>query len=131
MYVPLEVSDELNFKNSAKYGADIFNSTDFLKKETQYQAIHAYLKNSLDIGEASVIQCALSRNIQIVCIDEAVGRRIARLNSLKITGSLGIIVKAIKSGFKADFDALVRNMLARNIYLSSALIEKAKKMLMD
>ncbi|WP_216594172.1 hypothetical protein [Synechococcus sp. PCC 6312] len=52
-----------------------------------------YLLNSLDSGEAAVIQLALNQNIQTVCIDETSGRRIARLNGLNVTGSIGILLK--------------------------------------
>ncbi|BAU65351.1 DegT/DnrJ/EryC1/StrS aminotransferase family protein [Stanieria sp. NIES-3757] len=33
---------------------------------------------------------ALHKNIQTVCIDEAVGRRVARLSGLSLTGSIGL-----------------------------------------
>jgi predicted nucleic acid-binding protein len=35
------------------------------------------LLNSLDAGEASVIQLALNERIRTVCIDESAGRRLA------------------------------------------------------
>ena len=49
--------------------------------------------NSLDLGEASVIQLALDENIHTVCIDEPMGRRIARLNGLKLAGSVGVLIR--------------------------------------
>ena len=51
------------------------------------------------MGEAAVIQLALEENIQTVCIDEAVGRRIARLNNLSLTGLIGILLRAKISGY--------------------------------
>lgn len=40
--------------------------------------------------QPAVIQLALDKGIQTVCIDETVGRKIARLNNLTLTGSIGI-----------------------------------------
>ena len=54
--------------------------------------------NTLDRGEASVIQTALDLDIALVAIDEVVGRRAARLAGLQITGSIGILLKARKQG---------------------------------
>jgi predicted nucleic acid-binding protein len=51
-----------------------------------------------DLGEASVIQLAVNENIRTVCIDEAVGRRIARLNGLCLTGSIGVLLQAKRKG---------------------------------
>jgi len=41
---------------------------------------------------------AINKKIDTVSIDEAVGRRIARLNDLKLIGSLGILIKAKQNG---------------------------------
>lgn len=54
-----------------------------------------YLKNSIDRGEASVIQTALNNGVNLVCIDEVVGRRIAHSS---LTGSVGILLKQAESG---------------------------------
>jgi len=129
--VPFEVNEEINILNSSKFGAAIFNNAIFLDKKLEHQNISVYLKNSLDIGEASVIQCALDNNISTVCIDEVIGRRIARMNGLQLTGSLGIIVKAIKMGFDADFEKIVYNMKSKNIYISKRLIHKCMELLND
>lgn len=83
--------------------------------------------NSLDIGEASVIQLALDKSIQTVCIDEAVGRRIARLNGLSLTGSIGILLRAKKEGYPLSIKTAIQKMLDRNIRLSQTVIEFALK----
>ncbi len=128
--VPFEVNEEINYKSSTKFGADIFNKSDFLIKESLPLSINSYLSNSLDIGEASVIQLALNNDIHTVCIDEVVGRRVARLNNLKLTGSLGIIIKGLKMGFiKIDFDEIIYNMKSQNIYISNSLVTHAKDVL--
>jgi predicted nucleic acid-binding protein len=46
-----------------------------------------YLLTTLDRGEAAVIALALAEKIPTACIDETVGRRVARLHGLAVTGS--------------------------------------------
>lgn len=86
------------------------------------------LKNSLDTGEASVIQFALDNQISTVCIDEIAGRRIARLHDLKVTGSLGILLKAKSNGENVSIRQCINNMEKKGIYLSSDLISTAIQM---
>lgn len=49
---------------------------------------------TLDAGEATVIQLASERRIQWVCIDDRKGRRAALAVGLRVTGSLGLLVRA-------------------------------------
>jgi predicted nucleic acid-binding protein len=50
-------------------------------------------------------------------------------NEVKVTGSLGIIIKAIKKGKKLDFWDIVNNMRSKNIFLSDRLIKNASAIL--
>jgi len=73
------------------FGVGEFERSHFIEKGSHALTVAPFLRNVLDLGEASVIQFALDENIDTVCIDEALGRRIARLNGLKLTGSTGIL----------------------------------------
>ena len=83
------------------------------------------LPSPSDLGEASVIQLALDRNIQTVCIDEAVGRRVARLSGLTLTGSIGILLKAKQRYPQLSVKVAIARMLDRNIRLSQRVIDFA------
>ena len=71
----------------------------------------------------------MNRNIDTVCIDESAGRRIARLNNLKLTGSIGIIISAIKNGEDIDLIKAINNMRNNGIWISEKLKEKALKLI--
>lgn len=73
--------------------------------------------NVLDNGEASVIQMALDKQISAVCIDEAAGRRIARLAGLLITGSIGILIRAKNEGLISSLSDAIQNMESRGIWI--------------
>jgi len=67
----------------------------------------------------------LIERLSIVCIDEAIGRRIARLNGLSVTGSLGILLKAKQKGYDLSIRVCINKMKKSGIYLSQNLIDFA------
>jgi len=84
-----------------------------------------FLLNALDKGEASVIQLAVNKGITTVCIDEVAGRRIARLLNLKLTGSLGILIRAKKEGFPVIILDCIKKMREKGIFISGELENRA------
>jgi predicted nucleic acid-binding protein len=97
--VPFEVCQEILIGGSSNFAIAEFTDANWLQKQPNLLNISPLLLNSLDIGEASVIQLALNENIPTVCIDESVGRRIARLSGLSVTGSIGILLRAKQEGY--------------------------------
>ena len=123
--VPLEVADEIRAGGKHGIGVAELNSSPWLQIQTGNAAIPAYLANALDRGEAAVIATALDRGIRLVCIDETVGRRVARLSGLDLTGSLGILIKAKHGGFPVVIADAVRRMRDQGIWLSAQVIASA------
>jgi predicted nucleic acid-binding protein len=119
--VPCEVCREILEENATRFGANIFQTTEWLDKRTSPTSISSFLSNALDKGESSVIQLALNENIPVVCIDESVGRRIARLNGLFVTGSLGILLKAKKMGLSINLPEVIDKMRKKGIWLDKEL----------
>lgn len=120
--VPYEVKKELTGHGSSRFGVTEFNEAQFLHVHSRPLSIPPILKNMLDSGEASVIQLALIKKIGTVCIDETTGRRVARLYDLKVTGSLGILLRAKKEGYPILFKQSIEQMRKKDIYLSARLI---------
>lgn len=52
----------------------------------------------IDIGEAKVISLAINERADIVLIDELTARMIARKKSLKIKGTLGLLIDSYRKG---------------------------------
>ncbi|MBO1048425.1 MAG: DUF3368 domain-containing protein [Dolichospermum sp. DEX182a] len=125
--VTFEVSQEILIGGTKGLGVTEFQADFWLQKQTVPVNISPILLNSLDIGEASVIQLALNNNISTVCIDEAVGRRIARLSGLAVTGSIGILLRAKKEGYPLSIKTAIEKMLNHNIRLSQRVINFALK----
>jgi predicted nucleic acid-binding protein len=55
-------------------------------------------------------------------VDDQLGRRIAALNKLTFTGTLGILIKAKQAGYLSSVTAAVNDLKQTNMRLSAELI---------
>ena len=85
------------------------------------------LLSQLDDGEASVIALALEQNIDEVLIDENLGRTVARMNGLKVFGTIAILLRAKRKGILGEIGSCIQTMRSKGVYLSSGLIAGALK----
>jgi len=75
--VPYEVAEEIKAGGKDAFGLDVFEQASWLEINRIPIELPPYLQNSLDRGEASVIQTALREGIELACIDEVAGRRVS------------------------------------------------------
>lgn len=127
--IPRRVAEEILVGGSVGFGVDSFLRADFLDVQSAYCRINPFLQKSLDPGEAAVIQTACDKSMLRVCIDEATGRRIARLYGLSVTGSLGVLIKAIKEGKEINLKECVEKMRRQGVWISDQTIKKALDMI--
>ena len=70
------------------------------------------LRVELDLGEAEAIVLAIERHADLLLVDERRGRRAATASGLMVTGLLGVVVQAKRTGAidaaKPILDALIR-----------------------
>lgn len=125
VHVPFEVCQEIMVGGASGFAVPQFESANWLIVRQGQVELPKFLANALDPGEASVIQLALLENIQTVCIDEAVGRRMARLCGLQLTGSIGILVRAKKEGASFEMAEVLQRMQDHGIWLSQNVLEFA------
>ena len=81
----------------------------------------AELARQLDPGEAWVIQSALAQKVETVAIDEKVGRRVARIYGLQVTGSLGILIRARRMGVIPNLETVLTRMHDHGLWVSPEL----------
>ncbi len=123
--VPHEVAEEILTGGKKALAYSEFAIARELKKIKTPVKIAPILLNSLDLGEAAVIQLALDKKIQTVCIDEAVGRRVARLNGLSITGTIGILLRAKREGHEIYLNDAIEKMQKHGIWINERLKKSA------
>ena len=123
--VPYEVADEIRAGGKEAFGLDVFQQASWLEINPAPVILPPYLQNTLDRGEASVIQTALQNGITKVCIDETIGRRVARLSNLNVTGSIGILLKAKSMGYPLSIPEAINRMREHGVWLSQEVIRFA------
>lgn len=123
--VPREVADEILAGGASGFGVRRFEEAVWLSVHAKHLVISPYLENTLDRGEAAVIQLAMNEKIDVVCIDETVGRRVAALNNLRVTGSIGVLLRARKMGLIPEISTAIENMRRAGIWVSQKVIDTA------
>ena len=120
--VPHEVCAEIAAGGGLGFGVAEFNQAAWLRKWPAPVEPIPLLRNALDKGEAAVIQLAINEGVSHVCIDEPVGRRLARLSGLTVTGSIGVLLRARKEGKVASVREVMQRMRAQGIWLSESVV---------
>jgi predicted nucleic acid-binding protein len=77
----------------------------------------------LGAGEAEAIAIALTSPGSLLILDDQLGRRIARLSRLTVTGTLGVLVKAKQAGFLQRVTPVIDSLKETTMYLTPHLIE--------
>jgi predicted nucleic acid-binding protein len=92
--------------------------------ETRAVADRTLLPIVIDLGagEAEVIALGLIYPDSLLLMDDQLGRRIAALNKLTFTGTLGILIKARQAGYLSSVTAAVTDFKQTNMRLSAELI---------
>jgi len=74
-------------------------------------------------GEAEVIGLALEHPGSRVILDDQLGRRVAAVNRLTITGTLGVVLKAKQAGLLAGVEPIIAELRQAGLWLDDALVE--------
>jgi predicted nucleic acid-binding protein len=95
--IPKGVLEELRVRENLPGSKKILDALEakwLQVKEVQDSAMLRILKRELDVGEAEAISLAAETSAQWILLDESEARRIARDLGLKVTGVLGILLRA-------------------------------------
>ena len=128
--IPEAVFSEVTGNETFKDEAEIIRDSEYIKvvKVRDHKQVEFLQRaTGLDIGESEAIIYADEVKADLLLMDEAAGRKVAQNMKLPITGSVGLLIRAFKSGFitsdEAD-DAFVRIKMS-NRHISEVLINKA------
>ena len=97
IYIPKAVYKEIE-EGKNKYYADISNESWIKVFKVKNKNLLEQLQKELDKGEAEAIALSLEISADLLLIDEKLGRKIAEEKGIKITGTIGALIKAKKKG---------------------------------
>ena len=85
------------------------------------------LCHQIDPGEASVIALASQEKDCLMILDDLKGRKVASILKLDFTGTLGLLVKAKRSGFIPEIKPFVNKLIDSGIRISPLVLEEIEK----
>lgn len=100
---------------------------DWIKPVQSTPIQHTSVLLELDKGEKHTLDMASKYKAEWVIIDEKIGRNMAEYLGLRVTGTLGILLKAKQQGLIPSFTDCVKAMQAQGIYYQTTLITKLAK----
>lgn len=104
---------------ATEYGMEI---PDWIKiKQVNDSQKLRLLDLGLDLGESSAITLALEYDSSLLIIDEKKGRRIAKELGIKITGILGVIIKAKETRIIKKVKPLIEKLEKADFRISPKL----------
>lgn len=122
IYVPKEVYNELENGKRKGYYTDLSKINWIKIKEIKDKKSLSYFLD-LDKGEAETIVLANEIEADLTIIDETLGRYHAKNANLKITGTLGILLKAKKTGHIEKIKPLLFDLKNKGVWLNEKLID--------
>lgn len=123
IYIPQEVFSEIEAGKNKKYYLNLQEVEWIRIEQIQDKKSVAYFLD-LDKGEAEAIMLATESEADLILLDEALGRYHAKHAGLKVTGTIGILIKAKKQGLISELKPLLFELREKGVWLSESLIEK-------
>ncbi len=89
--------------------------------------MYKFLKYNLDDGEASVISLALEITDPLQILDDLKARKIAQILGLKVTGTIGVLIKAKQNNLIQSFRPLLEQIISNRFRISDKLKDQILK----
>ena len=106
--------------------AEVGISADWLTIRTvQNLAVVATLKTQVDEGEAEAIALAMELGDVFVILDDRNARRIAEQLSLKVIGTVGMLLRAKQKGVITEIKPLLTALNQADFRISEAIVQNA------
>jgi hypothetical protein len=86
------------------------------------QAVKYFL--DLDAGEAEAIVLASEIKADLIILDERLGRFHAKHADLKVTGTIGVLMKAKSEGLIEELHPLLNELSDKEVWISEKLCRK-------
>ena len=127
IFIPQEVFYEIEAGKNKAFYTDL-SKIDWIKIEkiNNKKSLSYFL--DLDKGEAEAIVLATEKEADLIILDESLGRFHAKHTGLKVTGTIGILLKAKQLGYINKIKPLLLELKTKNVWFSDSFIENALKL---
>ena len=128
VYIPNAVFNEINADEINKLNKEYLLSFPFfsIRNISNHEA-KKYFRTSLHIGEVETMILANELNTDLCIIDDRIARNYAVSLGLKITGTIGVLIKAKEKGVIKKVIPLIDMLIQNEIYVGENLYTKIKE----
>jgi len=128
--IPEAVFDEVTTAGQGRAGTSVVAEASWIKVHpVSNHALVRLLQTRLDPGEASAIALGIEQNAALVLLDERRGRREATDLGLRVTGVVGVIVRAKQAGLIGSAQTIVDELRMRGgFWMSDSFYNHALSM---
>jgi predicted nucleic acid-binding protein len=112
---------------SGKPGSD--KLTSYLQNKVEQLNLNHWVIDGNSLGNGELTSIALYKYLKAdyLLIDDKAGRRVAKLNNIKVIGSLGVLIAAKRKGIIKLIKPHIEILKTSKIYFSTTLLEHALK----
>jgi len=122
VFVPVAVHEELkDAKTPETVRCRVLAGTSCLVEVRTVQETQTTMFPVLHRGEREAILLAEALRADVLLIDEQVGRTIALSRNLPLSGTLGVLEQADRTGFVSDFPQVLQRLKASGFFITEAL----------
>lgn len=123
IFIPQEVFNEIEAGKTKEFYTDL-SKIEWIKIEkVQNKKSLSYFLD-LDKGEAEAIVLATEIEADLIILVETLGRFYAKHAGLKVTGTIGILIKAKQVGYVTELKPLLLELRDKKVWLSDSFIQE-------
>ncbi len=127
--IPYAVYEEVIIKPKLKDIDDFIQNSGFIKiVRIKNNEAKEFFQPSLHKGEIEVMILAREEKADLSIIDDLLARKYAKYHNLKITGTIGVLIKAKETGLIPEIKPIIDELINSGIYIDKRLYEKVIKM---
>jgi len=124
--IPVEVQYEVTVGGRGLPGAEEVRSANWIEVISETSGVHpslAHVCMNLGAGERAAIFLAMSRNADVILLDDWKARQVAKNAGLSVAGCLGILEAGARSGRVTDLRQAYADLLREGIRFDIKLLQ--------
>ena len=122
LYGEILVPDAVLSEIKSEPAKSVVKSSSWIKTvSVSYSGENGLFRAKLHAGEVEVMLLAKEQNADFVIMDDNPAKKTARFMGLKVTGTLGVILKAKKEGLIERVEPVMDAIISDGFYIDSGL----------
>jgi predicted nucleic acid-binding protein len=126
VFIPKAVMEEVSIHE--KVGSIEIQKSKFIKViEVKNKEAKQFFQTSLHDGEVETIILYREMNADLCIIDDLLARKYAKYHDIKITGTLGVLLKAKEKKLISQLNSVMDELIKNGIFIDEKLYELVLK----